>query len=122
MSRTEPAISRQKLFAELDYQPHTQEQWDIHNSQARYRIPCCGRRWGKSTWAGHEGTYKMFVPDSINWVIGPTYELGEKEFRIIYNDFKKMGLLKHCKTSYNVKQGDMRIYFNDLNSLLEVKS
>lgn len=122
MSRTEPSISREKLFAELDYKPHTQEQWDIHHSQARYRVPCCGRRWGKSTWAGHEGTYKMFVPDSINWIVGPDYGLGEKEFRIVYNDFKKLGLLKHCKTSYNVKQGDMRIYFPDLNSLLEVKS
>jgi len=122
VARTEPAISREKLFKEIDYEPHSPEQWAIHRSDARYRVPCCGRRWGKSTWAGHEATYKMFMPDSYNWIVGPDYGLGEKEFRVVYNDFKKLKLLKYCKTSYNVKQGDMRIYFTDLNSILEVKS
>lgn len=120
--RTEPNISREKLFKELGYEPHSREQWEIHKSDARYRVPCCGRRWGKSTWAGHEMTFKMFVPDSRNWIVGPDYSLGEKEFRVVHNDFKKLGLLKYCKNSYNVKQGDMRIHFLDLNSVLEVKS
>jgi len=122
MPRAEPQISRAKLFEMLEYKPHSQEQWDIHNSSARFRVPCCGRRWGKSTWAGHEMTYKMFVPDSINWIVGPDYSLGEKEFRVVWKDFKKLGLLKHCKTSNNVKQGNMSIYFPDVNSLLMVKS
>jgi hypothetical protein len=122
MPRQEPAISRKKLFAQLGYEPHSEEQWAIHESPARFRIPCCGRRWGKSTWAGHEMTYKMFVPDSINWIVGPTYDLGEKEFKVTWRDFKKLGLLRHCKTSYSIKQGNMSIYFPDLNSTLMVKS
>jgi hypothetical protein len=64
----------------------------------------------------------MFVPDSINWVVGPDYGLGEKEFRVAYYDFNALGLLGRCSKSYNVKQGNMRLYFKDLNSLLEVKS
>lgn len=120
--RVEPNISREALFEMLKYNPHSDEQWEIHRSIARFRIPCCGRRWGKSTWAGHEGTHKMFVPDSINWVVGPNYSLGEKEFRIIWYDFQKLGLLKYCNKSYNVKQGNMRIHFKELNSLIEVKS
>lgn len=120
--RTVPAISRQKLFGQLEYEPHSEEQWNAHESMARFRAACCGRRWGKSTWAGKEMTLKMFVPDSVNWIVGPNYGLGEKEFRIVYQDFKKMGLLKYCNKSYNVKQGNMRIHFKELNALLEVKS
>lgn len=71
---------------------------------------------------GHEMTYKMFVPESVNWICGPDYSLGEKEFRVVYRDFGKLGLLKYCNKSYNVKQGNMRIHFKELDSLLEVKS
>lgn len=122
MPRVEPNISREALFERISYQPHGDEQWQIHRSTARYRIPCCGRRFGKSQAVGHEMTVKMFVPDSVNWIVGPDYSLGEKEFRIVYQDFQKLGLLKYCNKSYNVKQGNMRIYFKELNSLLEVKS
>ena len=122
MSRVEPNISREALFERIKYSPHGEAQWAIHNSQARYRVPCCGRRFGKSQAVGHEMTYKMFVPDSVNWIVGPDYSLGEKEFRVVYYDFQKLGLLKYCNKSYNVKQGNMRIHFKELNSLLEVKS
>lgn len=120
--RVEPNISREALFERLYYNPHSDEQWEIHRSTARFRIPCCGRRWGKSTWASREMTLKMFVPDSVNWIVGPDYSLGEKEFRIVWYDFQKLGLLKYCSKSNNVKQGNMRIHFKELNSLLEVKS
>lgn len=122
MARIEPNISREALFEQLDYTPHSEEQWEIHRSTSRYRTPCCGRRWGKSQWAGHEMTLKMFVPESINWIVGPDYGLGEKEFRIVYKDFQKLGLLKYCNKSYNKNQGNMRIHFKELDSLLEVKS
>ena len=122
MPRVEPNISREALFEQLGYAPHSEEQWAVHNSTARYRIADCGRRWGKSQTFGHEMTYKMFVPESVNWIVGPDYGLGEKEFRVVYKDFQKLGLLKYCNKSYNVKQGNMRIYFKELDSLLEVKS
>lgn len=118
----EPTISRSALFAKLGYEPHSKEQWEAHTTNARFRIPCCGRRWGKSMWAGHELTYKMFVPDSINWIVGPNYSLGEKEFKVVHKDFQNLGLFQHCNIRYNVPQGQMRIYFKPLNSLLEVKS
>lgn len=120
--RTNPQISREALFERLEYSPHSDGQWSAHRNSSRFRALCCGRRWGKSTWAGHEMTYKMFVPDSINWIIGPEYSLGEKEFRIVWHDFKKLGLLNHCAKAYNIQQGDMRLHFKDLNSTCEVKS
>src|SRR5437764_21443 len=115
--RAEPNISREVLFEQLNYKPHSEEQLAIHKCQARYRVPCCGRRWGKSTWAGHEMTHKMFMPESINWIVGPDYGLGEKEFRIVWNDFRRLGLLKYCAKSYNAKQGAMRIHFKELDSV-----
>src|SRR5262245_63485872 len=94
----------------------------MHRSDARFRVGCCGRRWGKSKWAGHEVTVRMFIPDSIHWICGPTYKLGEKEFRVVYEDFKQLGLLPHCAKHYNVNQGDMMLHFKELNSKLEVTS
>lgn len=115
-------ISREKLFEQLGYTPHSELQWEMHRAEQRFRVACAGRRFGKSLWEGHELTLKMFVPDSINWIVGPDYGLGEKEFRVAYLDFQKLGLLSRCQKSYNVKQGNMRLYWKDNNSLLEVKS
>jgi hypothetical protein len=122
MSRTEANISTDALFEKLDYAPHSESQWSLHRNNARFRIACCGRRFGKSQWAGHEMTKKMFVPQSTNWIVGPEYILGEKEFRVVWDDFKKLGLLGRCKKQYNIKMGNMSIYFPELESHLEVKS
>jgi len=97
------------LFELLQFKPHSKNQWEYCKSDSRFNIPICGRRWGKSQAAGHRMTHKSFVPDSYNWVCGPTYKLGEKEFRVVYGDYKKLGLLRYCKSSYQVKQGNMRI-------------
>lgn len=119
--QAEPGIDQKTLFEKIGFTPHSQGQWDYCLSEKRFNIPCCGRRWGKSQAAGHRMTYKMFVPDSYNWIIGPTYKLGEKEFRVVYDDFLKLGLLKYCKANFSVKQGDMRIV-TPWGSVLEVAS
>lgn len=117
----EPGIDQELLFEKIGFVPHSQGQTDYCYSKARFNIPTCGRRWGKSQAAGHRMTYKMFIPDSYNWIVGPTYKLGEKEFRVVYDDFRKLGILKDCRKSYSVKQGDMRIT-TPWNSVLEVAS
>lgn len=66
-------------------------------------------------------TYKMFLPDSYNWIVGPTYKLGEKEFRVVWKDFEKLDILKYCKKSFSKKQGDMSIK-TPWESILEVAS
>lgn len=117
----EPAIDLDTLFERVGFNPHSDGQWEYCRSTSRFNVPCCGRRWGKSQAAGHRMTYKMFVPESYNWIVGPTYKLGEKEFRVVYDDFRKLGLLKHCKSNYSPKQGDMRIQ-TPWGSVLEVAS
>lgn len=105
----EPGIDMRTLFAQLGFKPHSQGQWDYCESDARFNIPCCGRRWGKSIATGHKVTHKSFKVDSYNWIVGPTYKLGEKEFRVVYKDYEKLGLLKYCRKQYSVNQGNMRI-------------
>lgn len=119
--KAEPGIDMGALFKKLEFEPHSPTQWEYCRSKARFSIPCCGRRWGKSQAAGHRVTYKMFIPDTYNWIVGPTYKLGEKEFRVVFQDFQKLGILNYCKKSYSVKQGDMRIE-TPWNSILEVVS
>lgn len=117
----EPGIDLPTLYEKLGFVPHSQGQKDYLFSTSRFNIPCCGRRWGKSQAAGHRMTGKLFIPDSYNWIIGPTYKLGEKEFRVVFRDMEELGILKYCKKSYNVKQGDMRIA-TPWKSVLEVAS
>jgi hypothetical protein len=102
-------IDKDALFEKLAYKPHSEYQDSIHRSDARFVIPCCGRRFGKTEAVGHEITYRAFMPESYIWIIGPTYKLGEKEFRVVHNDFVKKLRLPGVKTSYNPKQGDMKI-------------
>lgn len=116
-----PNIEKKVLFEKLGYTPHSPKQWAIHDSTARFTIPTCGRRFGKSQAAGREITWRMFAPDTYIWIVGPTYRLGEKEFRVVYHDIVRKLRLKGVRKSYNVKQGDMRIEM-PWNTVLEVVS
>ncbi len=109
------------FWEKVGYTPHAKQQL-YHDSKARFRIPTCGRRFGKSHMCGHDMAKKMFLPDKYYWIIGPTYRLGEKEFRVVYDDLvRKLRLGNRIRKSYNVKQGDMRIEM-PWNTILEVVS
>lgn len=120
---TERVIDRNALYEKVGYVPH-REQLLYHNSRARFRIPVCGRRFGKSTMAGNDMIPKLFMPDKMYWIVGPTYDLGEKEFRVIWNALilkLQMGKDKRIKKAYNKKQGNMFIQF-PWNTRIEVRS
>jgi hypothetical protein len=109
--KTQRVIDRHGLWAKLGYEPHN-EQRLFHNSKARFRVPVCGRRFGKSWMAGHDLEPKLFLPNKMYWIVGPTYDLAEKEFRVIWNDLivkMQMGKDKRIKKAYNKKQGNMYI-------------
>src|SRR5215471_4032169 len=117
----EPGIDAASLFKKLNFKPHSPAQAEYTYSRSRFNIPCCGRRWGKSIPSGHRVTFKSFVPDSYNWIVGPTYKLGEKEFRVVWQDYADLNLLRYCRKAYQVKQGDMRIK-TPWGSVIEVVS
>ena len=64
--------------------------------------------------AGHDLEPKLFLPKSMYWIVGPTYDLAEKEFRVIWDSLivkMQMGRDKRVKKAYNKKQGNMWIEF-----------
>lgn len=97
------------MYEKVDFTPHSPGQKEYLYSKARFNVPCCGRRWGKSQAAGHRMTYKSFIPDSWNWIVGTSYRIGEKEFRVVWDDYQKLDLLRYCKKAYSQHQGDMYI-------------
>lgn len=117
------AVSKDKYFSHIGYEPH-EKQWLFHKSTARFKIPVCGRRFGKTYMGAREAEPLLMVPNKHIWIVGPTYDLGEKEFRVIWNDMIiKLGLGKEktVKRAFNKRAGDMFIEF-PWNTRLEVRS
>ena len=68
---------------------------------------------------------KLLEPNKRFWIVGPTYDLAEKEFRVIWRDMiVNLGFGKDPSVSkvYNKRQGNMHIEFTDRNTILEVRS
>ena len=107
------ALNKLEFFDSIGYKPH-KHQWLYHNSAARFRVPVCGRRFGKSSMAGRDLEPELFHKRKWFWIVGPTYDLAEKEFRVIWDDLiigKKLGQYKRVKKAYNKRQGNMYIEF-----------
>jgi hypothetical protein len=106
-------VDKATYFQKIGYKPHP-EQRKFHESKARFRVPVCGRRFGKSTMAARDLEPELFSPKKRFWIVGPTYDLAEKEFRVVWDDLiigQGLGRDKRVKKSYNKKQGDMYIEF-----------
>lgn len=117
------AIDKRKFFAKIGYDPHPGQQ-RFHYSDSRFRVACCGRRYGKSTMAARDMEPELFLPNRQFWIVGPTYDLGEKEFRIIWDDLMIKGGMasdKRIKKTYNRRSGTMFIEF-PWNTRIEVRS
>lgn len=117
-------MNQEKLFNQIKYVPHSEAQWSFHNSDVRFQVACCGRRFGKTTMSGRKLTSCMMDLDLAGnwyWIVGPDYSLGEKEFRVVHTDLQKLGILGKCKVSYAVNQGNMSIKM-PWGTHLEVKS
>jgi hypothetical protein len=58
----------------------------------------------------------------MGWIIGPTYNLGEKEFRYVWEDMRRLGILHRLKRkAFNLRTGEMFIEM-PWGSKVEVKS
>jgi hypothetical protein len=102
------------FWAKVGYTPHAMQRL-YHESGARFRVPCCGRRFGKSTMAARDATPRHIMrPNQMIWIVGPTYDLAEKEFRVIWNDLivnQGLGKDKRVRRAYSKRAGDMFIQF-----------
>jgi hypothetical protein len=64
--------------------------------------------------AGMDVQPKLLVPNRRAWIVGPTYDLSEKEFRVVWDNMivkLKFGQDKRVRKAYNKKQGEMHIEF-----------
>lgn len=117
-------LDKDLFFKQIGYQPHSRGQHEFHASNARFKVACCGRRYGKSTMAGRDAEVEMFMPKKRFWICGPTYDLGEKEFRVIWDDLiigQAFGREKRVKKAYNKRSGEMYIEM-PWQSRIEVRS
>lgn len=104
-------------FHETGYYPH-EAQWEVHASPARHRALSNGRRWGKTLLGGKETEVTAFVKNFLNepqrgWIVGPNYDDGEKEYRVLYDSLRKMGVDQvSSKFLKNEENGNMHILTN----------
>lgn len=101
-------------FAQTGYTPHRGQQI-IHYDSTRHRVLCNGRRWGKTMLGGKESEALAFLRNwrgepMRGWIIGPEYTDCEKEFRIVHDTFKDLGIDKiSSKFLNNTENGNMHI-------------
>lgn len=107
-------ISQAKVFDRIGYVPHDgQKRFHAQRRHARFRVLDAGRRTGKSTGGGHElvpyAYEAYFKRDKLDphekrmeyWIVGPEYSDAEKEFRVLWNDIKKLKMPIDKPGSYN---------------------
>lgn len=110
-----PVFRKDVYFDKTGYIPHPGQR-DIHFDNTRHRILSNGRRWGKTLVGGKESETMAFVKNFLGqpmqgWIIGPEYVDCEKEFRVVYDTFKKIGIDQvSTKFLNNVESGSMRIH------------
>lgn len=102
-------------FQNTGYTPHDGQKL-VHYNNTRHRVLSNGRRWGKTFLGGKEAETMAFVKNFLGqpmqgWIIGPEYTDCEKEFRVVYNTFKSLGIDQvSTKFLNNVESGSMRIH------------
>jgi hypothetical protein len=104
--------AKQAIWRKVGYTPHSAGQMSYHESPARFKVAVCGRRYGKSTMGAADKEAYLFMPNTLGWIVGPTYDLGEKEFRVMWDHLivgLGLGKDKRVKKSYNKRMGDMYI-------------
>lgn len=102
----------------VGYFPHDGQR-EIHFAASRFKVVSNGRRWGKTIFGGRECEPNAFVPCQITgkpqlgWIVGPQYTDSEKEFRVVYDSLRRLGVDKSSiKFLNNVDSGSMHIKTN----------
>jgi hypothetical protein len=106
-------------FDKMNYHPHP-GQTEFHNCVKRFRVAPNGRRFGKTMMGAYEVEPTAFTVSKhitggaqMGWICGPQYSDAEKEFKIVYDDFRKIGIDKESiKFQNNVDNGQMKIVTN----------
>ena len=110
-----PRVLRKDVyFNQTGYFPH-EGQKVVHNTPARHKALSNGRRWGKTLLGGKEAEVTAFVKNKLNqpqrgWIVGPNYTDCEKEFRVLFNSLRELGVDQvSTKFLNNTDNGNMHI-------------
>lgn len=57
-----------------------------HEQQKQFRVCACGWGWGKTRAAARDYEPLLLSPNTIGWIVAPSLALGEKPFRVFYED------------------------------------
>lgn len=110
-------LRKDVYFEQTGYTPHA-GQVPIHYDAHRHRALSNGRRWGKTFLGAKEVEPTCFVKNRLGnaqrgWIIGPNYTDCEKEFRVIYDSLKALGVDQvSSKFLRNTENGNMVIRTN----------
>jgi len=100
------------VYKRLGWRPH-KAQRSVLASPARHKVVCGGRRTGKSAIGGHELVpWALVAHDNASslkeanrrmeyWIVGPNFSDAEKEFRVLWNSVKALGIDMDKPGSYN---------------------
>jgi hypothetical protein len=119
VSTTEaPKVLRKDIyFHETGYDPHLAQEV-VHYTPSRHKALSNGRRWGKTLLGGKEAEVCAFLRNFLGepmrgWIIGPQYSDCEKEFRVVYDSLRALGVDQvSSKFLRNVENGNMHIATN----------
>jgi hypothetical protein len=109
--RKKRVLNVESLYTGIGYYPHNGQR-KFHASQKRFKVMDCGRRWGKSTAGPHDKVPLMLLnKPTLGWIVAPTYDLGEKEFRVFWSILvdKLQVPLDRSKTFNSLRTKDFRI-------------
>lgn len=111
-------LRKDLYFQRTGYKPHNGQR-AIHYTPSRFRVVSNGRRWGKTYMGAKEvepcgfSMSQVTGKPQIGWIVGPQYHDAEKEFRIVYDTFRELGVDKESlKFVNNPDNGAMHIKTN----------
>lgn len=104
---------------EIGWEPHKAQE-EVVSSPARFKAVAAGRRFGKSDIGGHLLIPEFFLTYGMRaeleermqrrefWIVGPEYSDAEKEFRVVWNHLKRLGVeFDRPGSYYNPESGEL---------------
>ena len=110
-------LRKDLYFQSTGYDPHEAQKL-VHYDNTRHRALSNGRRWGKTLCGAKEAEPTCFLKNRLGqpqrgWIVGPNYNDCEKEFRVIYDSLRQLGVDKvSSKFLRNTENGNMHIHTN----------
>lgn len=108
-------FDKSRWFLQTGYTPHDAQEL-VHYDDHRHKVCCNGRRWGKTLLGAKETEATAFVLNRLGqpqrgWIVGPQFSDAEKEFRVVHDTLKKLGVdTVSTKFVNNPENGNMRIH------------